>query len=158
MPVLRSTPNHIPLKLRCPDYCRVRFRHVYLINSDSTLNNGHLQFEIGNFDCHFHFWFVYVEETRIAHMTRKHKRVWEGYCAVDRGCDGRRQSHTRTAAIPRRCSGSWAPGNGWWSYKPKRGWNFSHNLVKIWIACRYVAWIEVATFISNIEDDPLGKK
>ena len=158
MPVLRSTPNHIPLKLRCPDYCRVRFRHVYLINSDSTLNNGHLQFEIGNFDCHFHFWFVYVEETRIAHMTRKHKRVWEGYCAVDRGCDGRRQSHTRTAAIPCRCSGSWAPGNGWWSYKPKRGWNFSHNLVKIWIACRYVAWIEVATFISNIEDDPLGKK
>ena len=26
--VLRSTPNHIPLKYRCVDYCCVRFRHV----------------------------------------------------------------------------------------------------------------------------------
>ena len=29
VPVLRSTPNHIPLKYRCPDYCCIRFRHVY---------------------------------------------------------------------------------------------------------------------------------
>ena len=134
--VLRSTPNHIPLKYSCPDYYCVWFRHVYVINSDSTVNNGHLQFEIGTFDCHFHFFFVYVEEMRIAHMTRRHKRVWEGCCAVDRGCDGRRQSHTRTAAIPRRCSRSWAPGNGGRSYKSKRGWNLSHKLVKIWVTYR----------------------
>ena len=28
MSILRSTPNHIPLKYKCPHYCYVGFRHV----------------------------------------------------------------------------------------------------------------------------------
>ena len=28
--VLRSTPNHMFFKYRCPDYCSVGFRHVHL--------------------------------------------------------------------------------------------------------------------------------
>jgi len=33
---LLSTPNHIPHKYKCGDYCYVGIRHVYL--TDSTLN------------------------------------------------------------------------------------------------------------------------
>ena len=35
--ILRSTPNHIPLKYRCPYYCLVRIMYIYL-NAIVSLN------------------------------------------------------------------------------------------------------------------------
>ena len=32
--VFKSTPNHIPLKNRCPYYCYVRIKDIYLIQSE----------------------------------------------------------------------------------------------------------------------------
>ena len=32
--VFKSTRNHIPLKYKYPNYCCIKFRHVYLIGKD----------------------------------------------------------------------------------------------------------------------------
>jgi hypothetical protein len=42
VPVPRSTPNFIPPKYRCQDYCCVWFRHIYLAPSKNPSYPGEL--------------------------------------------------------------------------------------------------------------------
>lgn len=38
--IIRSTPNHMLIKYRCPYYYFIGIRHVYLINGDTHIKLG----------------------------------------------------------------------------------------------------------------------